>query len=54
MQLATGSWFDPDDATCQQGNPNALTLDRGTSKLAQGPIAQSCLVKVEAVWSTCV
>jgi len=49
IQLATGAWFDPDDATCQQGNPNALTLDKGTSRLAQGPIAQSCLVKVEAM-----
>ncbi|MEZ5714250.1 MAG: molybdopterin dinucleotide binding domain-containing protein [Paracoccaceae bacterium] len=30
------------------GNPNALTPDKGTSKLAQGPIAHSCLVQVSA------
>lgn len=29
------------------GNPNALTRDAGTSKLAQGPSAYSCLVEVE-------
>ena len=29
------------------GNPNMLTLDKGTSKLAQGPIAQTTLVEVE-------
>ena len=27
--------------------PNVLTPDRGTSKLAQGPSAQSTLVEVE-------
>jgi biotin/methionine sulfoxide reductase len=30
------------------GNPNVLTRDIGTSKLAQGPTAHSCLVEVEA------
>ena len=29
------------------GNPNVLTRDAGTSKLAQGPAAHSCLVEVE-------
>ena len=29
------------------GNPNLLTLDKGTSKLAQGPAAQSVLVEIE-------
>ena len=47
LQIATGAWFDPLDETCQRGNPNVLTLDKRTSKLAQGPIAQSCLVQVE-------
>ena len=28
------------------GNPNVLTRDAGTSKLAQGPIAHTCLVDV--------
>ena len=29
------------------GNPNVLTRDQGTSNLAQGPTAHSCLVDVE-------
>ena len=29
------------------GNPNVLTLDKGSSKLAQAPVAHSCLVEVE-------
>jgi biotin/methionine sulfoxide reductase len=48
IQLATGAWYDPEGDTCLHGNPNALTPDKGTSKLAQGPIAHSCLVSVEA------
>ena len=36
-------------ALCKHGNPNVLTPDRGTSKLAQGPIALTCLVEVERV-----
>ena len=49
VQIATGAWYDPDGDTCRHGNPNALTPDKGTSKLAQGPIAHSCLVSIEAV-----
>ncbi|MDX6749943.1 molybdopterin guanine dinucleotide-containing S/N-oxide reductase [Geminicoccaceae bacterium 1502E] len=47
--LPTGAWFDPDPETGieRHGNPNALTLDKGTSRLAQGPSAHSCLVEVE-------
>ena len=50
--LATGAWFDPLDpgapgSLCVHGNPNVLTRDAGTSRLAQGPSAQSCLVEVE-------
>lgn len=48
IQIATGAWFDPDSDTCLNGNPNVLTPDKGTSQLAQGPIAHSCLVEVEA------
>lgn len=48
IQIATGAWFDPDGQTCLHGNPNALTPDKGSSRLAQGPIAHSCLVRVEA------
>jgi len=52
IQLSTGAWFDPavdEDGRplCKHGNPNVLTLDKGTSRLAQGPIAHSCLVDVE-------
>lgn len=49
VQIATGAWYDPDNTTCLNGNPNVLTPDKGTSRLAQGPIAHSCLVEVEAV-----
>lgn len=52
VQLATGAWYDPvpDDGPQpleRHGNPNVLTADIGTSRLAQGPSAQSCLVEVE-------
>jgi biotin/methionine sulfoxide reductase len=52
VQLATGAWFDPLDpaeigSLDKHGNPNMLTLDKGTSKLAQSPAAQTVLVEVE-------
>jgi biotin/methionine sulfoxide reductase len=59
--LATGAWLDQQEAQrggvsdgqggamCVHGNPNVLTQDVGTSKLGQGPSAQSCLVEV-ALW----
>jgi biotin/methionine sulfoxide reductase len=52
LQLQTGAWYDPDTpghagALDRHGNPNVLTLDKGTSKLAQGPISQTTLVEVE-------
>jgi biotin/methionine sulfoxide reductase len=49
VQLPTGAWWDPDPSTgvCRSGNPNVLTRDVGTSSLAQGPTAQTCLVEVE-------
>ncbi len=48
LQLATGAWYDPDEnGMCKHGNPNVLTRDKGTSKLAQGPSAHTCLVEVE-------
>lgn len=52
VQLATGAWYDPAEpgrvgAVDKHGNPNVLTLDKGTSKLAQGPSAHSVLVEVE-------
>ena len=50
--MATGAWFDPlqpgvPGSLCVHGNPNVLTPDVGTSRLGQGPSAQSCLVQVE-------
>lgn len=50
--LATGAWYDPLDPTTpmsldKHGNPNMLTLDRGSSSLAQAPIPNSTLVEVE-------
>lgn len=48
IQLSTGAWYDPaPDGTCRAGNPNTLTADVGTSRLAQGPSAHTCLVEVE-------
>ncbi len=47
VQLATGAWFDPDDVLERGGNPNVLTLDKGSSGLAQAPVAQTVLVEVE-------
>jgi len=52
VRLSTGAWFDPEDQGSNRplekhGNPNALTLDIGASKLSQGCIAQTCLVEIE-------
>jgi biotin/methionine sulfoxide reductase len=52
VRLSTGAWFDPQDSGSntpleKHGNPNALTLDIGASKLSQGCIAQTCLVEIE-------
>jgi biotin/methionine sulfoxide reductase len=51
VQLSTGAWFDPDDphaelAMCVHGNPNLLTQDVGTSRLAQGCSGQHALVEL--------
>ena len=50
--VSTGAWFDHDTGgtsglTCHHGNTNVLTPDVGTSKLAQGPAAHSCLINLE-------
>jgi biotin/methionine sulfoxide reductase len=50
VQPATGAWFDPsapEVATCVHGNPNAITRDIGTSRLAQGCTGQLARVEVE-------
>ncbi len=51
-QLPTGAWYDPetpaeDNPTCVHGNPNVLTRDVGTSRLAQGCTGQLTSVQVE-------
>lgn len=49
VQLATGAWYDPDPTgLCVHGNPNVLTADVGTSRLAQGCTGQHTRVQVEA------
>ena len=49
--LWTGAWYDPDLAhprhRDRHGNPNVLTHDLRTSRLSQGPAAQSALVEVK-------
>ena len=47
--LPVGAWFKPcpDTGLELNGNPNVLTRDKGTSQLAQGPSAHTCLVQVE-------
>jgi biotin/methionine sulfoxide reductase len=52
VQLATGAWYDPldpgaDNPLCVHGNPNVLTRDVGTSKLAQACTGQLTIVEVE-------
>jgi biotin/methionine sulfoxide reductase len=52
VQISTGAWYDildPADPLSLEihGNPNAVTNDIGTSSLAQGPSANSCLVEIE-------
>ena len=47
--LPTGGWYDPEapGGLDRHGNPNVLTLDNGTSRLAQGSSAHTTLVDVE-------
>ena len=52
VQLSTGAWYDPDDPAaetpfCVHGNPNVLTRDIGTSRLAQGCTGQLTRVEIE-------
>ncbi|MFC6687299.1 molybdopterin-dependent oxidoreductase [Jhaorihella thermophila] len=48
--LRTGAWYDPDpddpQARDRHGNPNVLTHDLRTSRLSQGPAAQSAFVEI--------
>ena len=50
VNIPTGAWLDPlksSGLSCIHGNPNVLTKDVGTSKLAQGPTAHTCLVEIK-------
>jgi len=52
VRLPEGGWYDPTDpglpgSLDKEGSANALTLDIGTSKLAQGNISHTALVQVE-------
>jgi biotin/methionine sulfoxide reductase len=56
VQLSTGAWYDPenppeapgaDNPICVHGNPNVLTRDAGTSKLAQGCTGQLTVIEIE-------
>ena len=52
VQLSTGAWYDPEDPAadnpiCVHGNPNVLTRDAGTSKLAQGCTGQLTVIEIE-------
>ena len=47
--LPTGAWYDPEapGGLDRHGNPNVLTLDKGTSRLAQGSSAHTTLIEIE-------
>ncbi len=52
VHLPTGAWYDPqsgdlDRPLCVHGNPNVLTRDLGTSRLAQGSCGQVTTVQCE-------
>ena len=52
VQIQTGAWYDPAQpgrlgTLDLHGNVNVITLDKGTSRLAQGPSAQTALVEIE-------
>lgn len=52
VQIATGAWYDPQDAGApdtleKHGNPNVVTEDVGASLLSQGCTAQTAYVDIE-------
>ena len=52
VQLSTGAWYDPENLssekpTCVHGNPNVVTRDAGTSKLAQACTGQLTVIEIE-------
>lgn len=52
LKMDEGGWYDPEDSSkkntmCKHGDVNQLTIDKGTSKLAQGNIANTVLADIE-------
>ncbi len=52
VQLSTGAWYDPEDPAaekpiCVHGNPNVLTRDTGTSRLAQACAGQLTVIEID-------
>ncbi|MDE5176158.1 trimethylamine-N-oxide reductase TorA [Vibrio fluvialis] len=51
IRIEEGAWFGPlsekEGAICTYGDPNTLTLDLGTSELAQATSANTCIVDFE-------
>ena len=48
IAIPTGAWYDPhENGDEQQGNPNVLTRDIGTSRIGQGSSAHTTLVEIE-------
>jgi len=52
VQISTGAWYDPIEpgqagVLEKHGNPNVVTMSKGTSKLGQSSTAQTVLVQVE-------
>ncbi|MBE2898518.1 trimethylamine-N-oxide reductase TorA [Pasteurellaceae bacterium 20609_3] len=54
--LHEGAWFDPAELNgepiCKFGNPNVLTIDKGSSKLAQATAPNTAIVQVEKFTGT--
>ncbi|XWN30284.1 MAG: molybdopterin-dependent oxidoreductase [Devosia sp.] len=46
--MQTGAWYAPRGGVEQNGNPNAVTVDRPASPLSQGSAAQTCLITLSA------
>lgn len=57
LMLPTGAWYDPENegpnALDIAGNPNVLTLDKGSSGFSQGCSAHTCLVRIERYRRSC-
>ena len=57
VRLREGGWYDPQEpgkagSLCKYGHVNVLTIDKGSSKLAHGNIANTALVQVEKFTGT--